>query len=221
MTSPIRVAAVDDHPIFLAGLKRSLQSAKDIAFVAEGGCAADAIRIAREDRPDILLLDIAMPGDGVQAAQDILAENPAAKIVMLTASDDDDRALAAISAGASGYLLKGILVDELCSALRNVQAGSPYITQSISARLLLQSARFLSARTASEGVAGKPRLKSRDQQVLELLSQGLTNGEIAQRLELSPATIKSYISRIFDVLKVRNRAEAISKHLRANWPPSA
>ena len=214
MSSTIRIATIDDHPIFLAGLKQSLQRAKDIKVVAEGHCATDARKIAREDSPDIILLDVGIEGGGIQAAGAILAENAAAKIVMLTADDDEHTVASAIQTGVSGYLLKGTPAGDLVAALRDVYRGVPCMTPSVSARHFLHNAQSRARQSAALVPSTRDALTHREQQVLDLLSQGSTNQEIAGQLNLSTPTIKNYMSRIFEKLSVRNRAEAISKHLQ-------
>ena len=141
MDSTIRIATIDGHPIFLAGLKQSLQRAKDIKVVAEGHCAADARKIAREDSPDIMLLDVGIEGGGIQAAGAILAENAAAKIVMLTADDDEHTVASAIQTGVRGYLLKGHPRRRFGGgAARCVQGCSPHDSIGIRAALPAQCA---------------------------------------------------------------------------------
>jgi len=213
MTSMIRIAAVDDHSIFLSGLRRSLRHSIDITIIAEGCNGDDACRIARDHRPDIMLLDISMEGGGIKAAGDIIAENPAAKVVILTASMNDDDATAALSAGARGYLLKGISSDELTTALRDVYNGKPYITPSISARLLIRKLDVPERRADPEAFESRHRLTDREKQILELTCLGMTNNEIARNLNLTVAAVKNYTSHIFSKLNVRSRAEAVARYL--------
>lgn len=212
MPDVIHIALVDDHPFFREGVRRALRKVKDVKLVAEGTCAADACRIAREDQPDIMLLDITMPGGGLVAAQAIAVSDPTVKIVMLTGSDSDEHFNAAIAGGARGYILKGANTEELLKALRTVHSGGPYVTPELSNRLLFQPAR------AQQTAAGSPQrqsaLTSRDQQLMDFAAQGLTNTEIATEAGLALPTVKNAMSRIYEKLGVRNRAEAISIWLR-------
>lgn len=212
MTDIIHVALVDDHPFFREGVRRALQKVRDVKLVAEGESADDARRIAREFRPDIMLLDITMPGGGIEAAHAISASDPAVKIVMLTGSDNDEHFNAAIAGGVRGYVLKGANTEELLKALRTVQAGQPYVTLSLSNRMLFQTVRSHEAPATPH--QGRTELTPREQQFMDLAARGLTNTEIASDTGLALPTIKNAMSRIYEKLKVRNRAEAIAIWLK-------
>lgn len=202
----IRIAAIDDHPLFLEGLQRALRAAPHIELVAQGHSAADARRIAKKVRPDVMLLDIGIPGDGISAARQIMQDDPSAKIVMLTGSDDDDRVSGALAAGARGYLLKGAGVNEVVEALQCVIAGQPYVTQQVASRLLLQKL-GLKTSSAKEHLE---LLNNRELQVLECAAQGMTNRDIAVKLSLTVRTVKNYMSRILQKMEARNRFAAIA-----------
>ena len=206
MSDAIRVAAIDDHPIFLEGLDRVLRRLKEVTLVAKGASGADACRIASEFLPDIMLLDISMPGDGIEAAHAITKSQPSVKIIMLTASDDHERVAKAIEKGAHGYLLKGAVAAEIMQAIKLVHAGQPYITPAIAARFLMQKVRGQSQSPGEQNA----KLNDRERQILELVTDGLSNQEIAEKLNLAQPTIKNYLSRIFDKLNVRSRTQAIA-----------
>ncbi|MBI4494057.1 MAG: response regulator transcription factor, partial [Chloroflexi bacterium] len=201
MTDSIRVILADDHPLLLAGVASSLQAAADILPVGQATDAAGAVRLAREHLPDVALLDISMPGDGLQAARDIAAACPATKIVMLTVSEDEDDLLAALQAGACGYILKGVSSRELIAAIRVIHAGEVYVTPVMASRLLREMTRPRSASALDE-------LTPREREVLELVALGLGNQEIGRRLGLAEKTIKHYMTNILAKLQVRSRIEA-------------
>jgi DNA-binding NarL/FixJ family response regulator len=212
MSPAIRVAIVDDHPFFRDGVKRALRRVKDIEFAAEGASAADACQIADEIKPDILLLDITMPGGGIEATRTIAEKSPGIGVIILTGADDDAKAEAALDAGAAGFLLKGVGTLELLEAVRCVHGGRPYITPAVSSRLVLNAVR--SRRSTRESIPRHTDLNHREQEILNAAIEGLTNAEIARRLDLALPTVKNYMSRIFEKLNVRNRAEAIAVSLR-------
>lgn len=205
MSDLIRLAVIDDHPIFRSGLHRALSRVPDVKIVAEGDSADDARRIASEGQADVMLLDITLPGDGIEALRAIVAAGAPIKVVMLTGSDDDERVADSLAAGANGYLLKGISAAELVDAVRSVHAGRPYITPALSSRMLIQRMR---AQRAPERV--EARLNRREQEVLECAAQGLSNKEIAATLGLTLATVKNYMSRVLQKLHVRSRSEAVA-----------
>jgi two-component system nitrate/nitrite response regulator NarL len=208
MSEPIRVAAIDDHPLFRSGLRRALARARDVKLVAEGETGDDACRIAAANTADIILLDITMPGGGIDAARRIYRSGAAVKVVMLTGSDDDEHLASALSAGAAGYLLKGSTAPEILEALRAVHSGRPYITPGLSSRVLMRSVRAQPPRSSAIDIDRE--LTAREQQLLDYLAQGLTNREIADKLELALPTIKNSISRLFAKMHVRNRLEAVA-----------
>lgn len=212
MSPAIRVAIVDDHPFFREGVKRALRRVKDIELAAEGACASEARQIADEIKPDVLLLDIAMPGGGIEATRAITEKLPAVRVIILTGSDDDAKAEAALEAGAAGFLLKGVGTLELLEAVRCVHGGEPYITPAVSSRLLLNAAR--ARRLTQDRRVKHSDLNRREQEILNAAILGLTNLEIARQLNLALPTVKNYMSRIFEKLNVRNRAEAISVTLK-------
>lgn len=212
MSEQIRVAAVDDHPIFLGGLEKVLRRMRDIAFVAKGNSAEDACRIAREHHPDVMLIDVTMPGGGLNATRTIVSSNRAVKVIMLTASDDDEGVAEAISSGAHGYLLKGSVGSEILQAIKTVRSGQPYITPATSARMLMQQVKG-QGKPVNFGQGGS-KINHREGEILDLLCEGLSNLEIARRLDLAEPTVKNYLSRIFDKMQVRSRTQAITVWMR-------
>ena len=153
MPEAIRIAVIDDHPIFRGGLQRAFSLAPDVKLVAEGASAADASLIAKEQQPDVMLLDVTMPGGGIEAARAIVASGSSVKTIMLTGSDDDEYVAAALAAGAQGYLLKGANAAELLEAVRTVHSGRPYVTPALSSSLLVRAAR-------TQHLAGDAAIKS-------------------------------------------------------------
>jgi two-component system nitrate/nitrite response regulator NarL len=201
LSDQLRVVVVDDHPMFRAGVVASLSSDPTIDVVAEGSSAEEAVRLAEQHAPDVCLLDIAMPGGGLNAARDITAALPATKVVMLTVSEDEDDLLAAMKAGASGYVLKGAAASELIEVLSKVHSGDVYVAPGLAWGLLREMSRPRPAPLKDE-------LSAREREVLELVAEGLSNQEIGDRLGLAEKTIKHYMTSILGKLRVRSRVEA-------------
>ena len=206
MSDEIRIAAVDDHPLFLEGLQRALRTMDQFKLVAQGQTAAEARRIAKVFRPDILLLDIGIPGDGIAAARAIASEAPTVKIIILTGSDDDEHVVSALAAGVKGFLLKGAGLSELTEAVRSVLAGQPHVSPAVASRLLVQT---LGVQSPTP-VRLIDLLNYRERQVLECAALGMTNRDIAVKLSLKVRTVKNYMSRILQKLQARNRFAAIA-----------
>ncbi|PBB67577.1 DNA-binding response regulator [Mesorhizobium sp. WSM4312] len=205
MIGAIRIAIVDDHPLFREGVTRSLSEIGGFEIVGEGATAQDAERIASTVQPDILLLDISMPGGGLSAVASILADHPAQKIVMLTVSETNADVTTALNAGVQGYILKGVGSRALADILRNVAAGEGYLTPTLSARLLSD----LQSPQSADGVADRLRqLTERQAEILRLVAEGLSNKEVALRLELQEKTVKHHMTGVLSKLNVRNRTEA-------------
>ena len=200
MTEPIRIAVADDHPMFRAGVVMSLREEDDIDVVGEAADAASALALARNELPDVMVLDIAMPGSGLDAARAIAAACPATRIVMLTVSEDEDDLLAAMKAGASGYVLKGAGASELARVIRSVNAGEVYVAPALAWGMLREM------RTPRP--TPYDELTEREREVLELVAEGLSNQEVGERLGLAEKTIKHYMTNILGKLQVRSRVEA-------------
>lgn len=207
MITRVRLAVIDDHPIIRAGIEHTLGREEDFEVVATGSSAADAIRIADELTPDIMLLDISMPGGGLAAARAISTSHPKIRVLILTVSERHEDVTEALAAGVRGYILKGISGPDLVRAMRSTAAGETYITPEFAARLL--TARPTSNTGAANAPDPSQQLSAREEQVLKELSLGNTNREIAKKLNLTEKTVKHYMSGILHKLSVRNRVEAI------------
>jgi two-component system, NarL family, nitrate/nitrite response regulator NarL len=205
MPEPLHVAIVDDHPLFREGVAHILSAQPDIEVVAEGESAADAIRIAAESIPDIMLLDVSMPGDGLNAVREIATSYPVISLVMLTVSEEEDVVTAALRAGARAYVLKGVAARELVRILRSVAAGEVYVTPSLAASLLFELTGGRSGSTPPNPLEG---LTERERQILERVAAGDSNKEIGAQLHLSEKTVKHHMTNILQKLQVRNRVEA-------------
>lgn len=201
MRELIRIVVADDHPLLRDGVVGSLQATGIFQVVGEAADAGSALRLAREHLPDLVLLDVTMPGGGLVAARDIASACPATKIVMLTVSEDEDDLLEAMKAGASGYVLKGVASRELTAILKRVLDGEVYVTPALAGHLLRELSRPREASPLDE-------LTTREREVLELVASGRSNYEIGQRLGLAEKTIKHYMTNILGKLQVRSRVEA-------------
>ncbi|MCA1552775.1 MAG: response regulator transcription factor [Chloroflexi bacterium] len=204
MTEKIHVAIVDDHPLFREGVVNTLRAEPDFEIIGEGTSAQDALRLCTEHLPDLMLLDINIPGGGLNILPRISAECPVTKVVMLTASEEEDDVVAALKAGARGYILKGVSARELIRILRAVCDGEAYVTPTLAASLL-------SEMTSDTGTAAHDplsQLTEREHQILELVASGQSNKEIGARLYLSEKTVKHHMTNILQKLQVRNRVEA-------------
>jgi DNA-binding NarL/FixJ family response regulator len=197
----IRIVVADDHPMFRAGVVASLGTAPDLDVVAQADDGRAALTYARDLLPDIALLDINMPGGGLETARAITAACPATRVVMLTVSEDEDDLLAAMKAGASGYVLKGAGASELIGVLRSVHAGEVYVAPALAWGMLREMSKPRPTDPFDE-------LTVREKEVLELVAQGLSNQEIGDRLSLAEKTIKHYMTNILGKLQVRSRVEA-------------
>jgi len=202
MTAPIRILLGDDHPLFREGVANSLAASPDFAVIAQAGSGEEAVELALALNPDMVLLDVSMPGmGGIAAAAQIAAALPHVRIMMLTMSETPESLLDALKAGAHGYVLKGVSAGELRAIVRNVAAGEAYVTPTLAAEMLTEFSRP----RAPDAFA---TLTARETGVLEWLSQGLTNREIGERLHLAEKTVKHHITVILQKLQVRSRTEA-------------
>ncbi len=202
MSETIRVVVIDDHPMFRDGVIHSLRGDVGLEIVAEGQSAEDALRVAQEHLPDILLLDLAIPGGGLEAAHAIAASCPVTKIIVLTVSENEDDLIGAIKAGAKAYILKGLPGNELAGLVRSVYNGEVYIAPKLANRVLVEMTR------APRTVNPLDQLTERERQILELVASGATNREVALGVHLAENTVKHYITNILQKLQVRSRVEA-------------
>ena len=214
MNERIRVLVVDDHPLFRQGVVQSLNTAPDINVIGQASSGEEALAIAGELMPDIVLLDMSMAGwDGLTTTQKIATVCPATGVVILTASEDRDTLLAAFKAGARAYVLKGVAAQELISVVRAVAGGEVYVSPSLAAEILVAMNRHPAPDPLQE-------LTAREHEILGFIGAGLTNREIGERLQLSEKTIKHYVTNILQKLQVRSRVEAALFAARRAVPKS-
>lgn len=207
---PIKLMIADDHKLFREGLKALLAVTEDIEIIGEAEDGNTALRKCRELEPDIILMDINMPGlNGILATQQILKEHPQTGIIMLTMLEDDASVFSAMRAGARGYLLKGADPNEVLSVIRAVADGQALFGPAIAARVLGYFKELRTSPNSNQTITPFPELSDRELEVLRLISQGLNNQEIAQKLFLSPKTVRNHITNIFSKLQVADRAQAI------------
>ena len=205
----IRVLIVDDHALFRRGLEATLQLEPDIAVVGEAGDGSEALARAAELLPDVVLMDVRMPRrSGIEACTAIKQAVPSARIVMLTVSDEEADLYEAVKAGAAGYLLKEMPVEELASSIRAVAGGHSLINPSLASKLLTEFA-TMSRRGESPQAVPMPRLTGREMEVLRAVARGLNNREIAKELFISENTVKNHIRNILEKLQLHSRMEAV------------
>lgn len=202
--TPLRLLIVDDHPVFRFGLRALLESEGEFEVVAEASSGNQAVGLAQEHEPDVVLMDITMPEmNGIEATRRILETNPETGVLIVTMVDDAS-IFAALRAGARGYLLKGAEGEETLRAIRAVARGEMILSEPIAERVQ----QFFSG-TPEQALSNFPELTPREQEVLSLIAKGLTNNAIASRLGLSPKTVRNQVSEIYSKLGVSDRAEAI------------
>ena len=210
---PIRVLLVDDHVLFRQGLASLIGPVRDMEVVGEAGDGREALERTRELMPDLILMDIHMPGwDGLKATQLIKEEMPYVKIVMLTVSDDDEDIFQAIKQGAEGYLLKDIKPEKLFKLIRGVYKGEAPISRLAAARILDEFTR--SAQQETRVSSPGDSLTPREREVLQLVAQGATNKEIASQLFIAENTVKNHLRNILAKLHLQNRVQAAAYALR-------
>lgn len=208
---PIRVLIVDDHALFRRGLEMVLAAEDDVELVGEAGNGAEAVERAGESLPDVVLMDIRMPrSGGIEACRGMKEVAPSSKIVMLTISDEEEDLFEAIRAGASGYLLKDIPLDEVADVVRAVHGGQSLINPSMAAKLLTEFA-ALAGRDEEEREqeVPAPKLTDREMEVLKLVARGLNNKDIAKELFISENTVKNHVRNILEKLQIHSRMEAV------------
>ncbi|MEW5961474.1 MAG: response regulator transcription factor [Chloroflexota bacterium] len=207
----IRILIVDDHTLLRHGLRLILNHAEGLTVVGEAGDGEEAIVLARELKPDVILMDVNMPGlDGIEATRRIRAAQPEIQVLMLTISQHDDDLIGAIKAGARGYLLKNAQSSEVIESIRRVMAGEAIVPPPMMARVLDELAQ--PAPTSKE-------LSERESDILKLVAQGLSNKEIAAQLYISENTVKTHVRHILEKLNLSNRAEAAVYAVRAGLIP--
>lgn len=218
----IRILVADDHPIVRAGLVGIFEGEADIEVVAEAADGAAAVTRALATTPAVVVMDLRMPvTDGVSATRQILAALPSTRVLVVTTYDSDDAIIGAIEAGASGYLLKTASGAELVEAVRRVAAGELALAPSVTAKLVAQTRAAAVAASGGPGTAhppagsadAAPALSERELQVLQLVADGLSNPEIAVRLHIGEATVKTHLGKVFVKLNVNSRVRAVTRGL--------
>jgi DNA-binding NarL/FixJ family response regulator len=206
--SPVRVLLVEDDDLMRAGLKAVLSSDEGIDVVGEAGDGRAAVTDARKMRPDVVLMDVRMPGlDGISATREILAVSPEVKVAVLTTFEQDDYIFGALSAGASGFLLKRTKPEELITAIHTIAEGDSLLSPSVTRRVIERMA----GQPVPDDSAGRrlDLLTPRERQVLELIARGLSNGEIAAEFVIEESTVKTHVKRILMKLHLRDRVQAV------------
>jgi DNA-binding NarL/FixJ family response regulator len=204
----IRVLIVDDQTIVRAGFAALLAAQPDIVVVAEAGDGREAVQLAERHRPDLVLMDIRMPGmDGIEATRKIITARPDIRVLVLTTFDVDEYVYEALGVGASGFLLKDATAEDLVSAVRVVARGDALLAPQVTSRLIREFTR--QRRTAPQPPVELDSLTARETEVLVLIAAGLSNAEIADRLVVSEHTVKTHVARVFTKLGLRDRAQAV------------
>jgi DNA-binding NarL/FixJ family response regulator len=205
MTEPVRVLIADDHPVFRDGLAALLATQSGVAVVATAADGAEALELAAEHRPDVVVMDLQMPRlNGIEATRQLVASQPEVRVLVFTMGEEDGTVLAAMRAGARGYLVKGASQDEVARAISTVHAGGLVFGASLALRI----ADLLSGRTTPER-SSFPQLTERELEILDLVAAGRNNGQIASALYLAPKTVRNNVSTILAKLQATDRAEAI------------
>ncbi|MEU4550188.1 response regulator transcription factor [Nonomuraea dietziae] len=206
----IRVLLVDDEPLLRMAFTMVLDAQEDMEAVGEAGEGAEAVRLARRLRPDVVLMDVRMPGlDGIEATRRIVRDRGQARVLILTTFDLDEYAFAGLRAGASGFLLKNTMPEELLAAIRKVAAGDAVVSPRITRRLLETFAHQLPTGAAGASAERLRLLTQREREVLVEVARGLSNVEIAEALQVAEATVKTHLGRILTKLELRDRVQAV------------
>jgi len=215
----MKILIVDDHVLFREGLASLIAKQPDLKVVGEAGSVAEAVELSRALKPDMILMDFNLPdGNGLDATQIILADQPNMKIVFLTIYEDDDRLFSAIRSGAQGYLLKNIPVVKLLAALRGlIEKGEAAITRQMTTRLMEEFTH--TRKSESEGSNALSELTNREREILRYLASGATNQEIALKLVISENTVKNHVHNILEKLNLRSRREVLDFARRNGLPP--
>jgi DNA-binding NarL/FixJ family response regulator len=203
----IRVILADDQPLIRAGLRRLIDQTPDIEVAGEAGTGAEAVQLARETNADVVLMDIRMPGmDGIEATQLITAGDTDARVLVLTTFDDDDYVYGALRAGASGFLVKDMALEDIMAAIRVVAAGDAMIAPGVTRRLIRQ---FTSEPRPDRKPLELPGITEREREVLGLVGLGMSNAEIAAALYITVGTTKTHVARLLTKLGARDRVQLV------------
>lgn len=216
MMDKIRILLADDHALLRQGTAELLQHEPDFEIVGQAGDGLEAVRMAHEARPDIVIMDVRMPVlSGIDATRQLQRELPKVRVLVLTAYDDDQYVFSLLQAGASGYLLKTAPASELIRSIRQVQVGesplSPAIARKVVARL------NASASPTAQEAASPEALTPRELEILQFLAQGMNNRDIAEALYISDRTVQTHLTNIFAKMQVSSRLEAVLKGIRMGW----
>jgi DNA-binding NarL/FixJ family response regulator len=207
MSDSISVVLVDDQPLIRAGLRMIVESEPDLRLAGEAEDGASAVALSRELHPDVVLMDVRMPGmDGIEATIAVLAASPETRVVMLTTFDVDGYVYESLRAGASGFLLKDVTPERLIEAVRTVASGDMLLAPTVTRRLVEQ---FVARRPVAAGPGPLADLTGRERDVLVAMASGFSNGEIAALLHVSEGTVKTHVSRILLKLGLRDRVQAV------------
>ncbi|MFE0099350.1 response regulator [Streptomyces sp. NPDC059009] len=205
--APVRIVVADDQDVVRAGFAALLDTQPDFEVVGSARDGAEAVRVCRDTRPDLVLMDVRMPTmDGIEATRLLTRQLPTTRVVMLTTFDLDEHVYDALAAGASGFLLKDMVAERLFDAVRVVAAGEALLAPTVTRRLI---AEFTRLRPRSSPTPELSTLTPREREVLRLVAEGLSNTEIAQRLVVGGETVKTHVSRVLSKLGVRDRAQAV------------
>ncbi|GHO84765.1 response regulator transcription factor [Dictyobacter formicarum] len=211
---PVTVLIADDHQFFRDGVHALLDAQLDMECVGEAANGKEAVRMTIETQPDVVLMDVQMPDmSGVEATRQIMNNSPHIRVLMVTMFEDDSLVFAAMRAGARGYLLKGARHEDMVRAIRAVSSGDAIFSPAIAAKLV----NYFAALQPSRPTTVFPELSSREREILALLAQGLKNMEIAERLVISPKSVRNYVSNIISKLQVADRTQAILRAKEAGW----
>jgi DNA-binding NarL/FixJ family response regulator len=203
----IRVLICDDHALFRRGLMMVLEEDDDIEVIAEAANGNEAVALAKELTPDVILMDVRMPGQsGIAASLEVLEALPSTQIIILTVSDDEDDLLDAMKAGAAGYLLKEISIEEVRSAVHSVVAGQRLVTPSLATKLITE---FASLDRQAERADDAPKLTNREIEVLRYVAEGRKNRDISLQLGISENTVKNHVRNILEKLRLHSRVQAV------------
>ncbi|MEN8097549.1 MAG: response regulator transcription factor [Chloroflexota bacterium] len=208
----LRILLVDDHDLFRKGIARLIDAQPDFEVVGEAQDGPTAVRQIQRLKPDVVLMDIEMPGgNGIEATRTVKSESPDVQVVMLTVSDEDENLFSAIRAGATGYLLKNVKPEELFKRLRGISKGEAAISAILATKIMAEFARLDSAVPAKEEIEG---LSPREREVLVYVSRGLTNRKIGETLHIAENTVKNHLRNILEKLHLNNRAQAAAFAVR-------
>ena len=211
MTTTTRILVADDHPVVRAGIVGLLETVSDFTVVGEAVSGEEAVELAAEQQPDVVLMDLRMPGiGGVEATRRLVTALPSTHVLIFTTYEEDDQILAAIEAGAAGYLVKAAPADELIAGVRAVSARQMVLAPSIAA-LLVERARGEGAREDQAAAVDRPRLTPRETEILRLVAQGLSNPAIAEHLCIGESTVKTHLLHVFEKLEVADRTRAVTR----------